>query len=182
VCVFAKQNRKSKNTDTNADADVEATADIIPQHKMQILQVFLGTLLCGFVLGANILAVFPSVWKSHYLFGRRLLQELVESPGNHSVTLISPHAAQENVDVEIPRIRELRIEGLRENWLDMGMSFEAEEMRSQSVMERFTRLIYAGTTNVDILLSDPQVRKLLTSGEKFDLLIVDLFLSDALLG
>ncbi|XP_036672472.3 UDP-glucosyltransferase 2 [Drosophila suzukii] len=149
---------------------------------MQILQVFLGTLLCGFVLGANILAVFPSVWKSHYLFGRRLLQELVESPGNHSVTLISPHAAQENVDLEIPRIRELRIEGLRENWLDMGMSFEAEEMRSQSVMERFTRLIYAGTTNVDILLSDPQVRKLLTSGEKFDLLIVDLFLSDALLG
>jgi len=50
------------------------------------------------------------------------------------------------------------------------------------VMERFTRLIYAGTTNVDILLSDSQVRKLLTSGEKFDLLIVDLFLSDALLG
>ncbi|XP_016979404.2 UDP-glucosyltransferase 2 [Drosophila rhopaloa] len=150
---------------------------------MQILQVFLATLLCGFVLGANILAVFPSVWKSHYLFGRRLLQELVESRRNHSVTLISPHAAaQENADVEIPRIRELRIEGLRENWLDMGMSFEAEEMRSQSVMERFTRLTYAGTTNVDILLSDPQVRKLLTSGEKFDLLIVDLFLSDALLG
>ncbi|XP_016967244.1 UDP-glucosyltransferase 2 [Drosophila biarmipes] len=149
---------------------------------MQVLQVFLATLLCGFCLGANILAVLPSVWKSHYLFGRSLLQELVESPGNHSVTLISPHAAQESVDLEVPRIRELRIEGLRENWLDMGMSFEAEEMRSQSVMERFTRLIYAGTTNVDILLSDAQVRKLLTSGEKFDLLIVDLFLSDALLG
>ncbi|XP_017041496.1 UDP-glucosyltransferase 2 [Drosophila ficusphila] len=149
---------------------------------MQILQVLLATLLCSFVLGANILAVFPSVWKSHYLFGRRLLQELVGSPANYSVTLISPHAAQENADEGIPRIRELRIEGLRENWLDMGMSFEAEEMRSQSVMERFTRLIYAGTTNVDILLSDLQVRKLLTSGEKFDLLIVDLFLSDALLG
>lgn len=188
LCVFLqkKKNRKSRNTDTNADADVEAdakaTADIIHKHKMQILQVFLGTLLCGIVLGANILAVFPSVWKSHYLFGRRLLQELVESSGNHSVTLISPHAAQEGVESEIPKIRELRIEGLRENWLDMGMSFEAEEMRAQSVMERFTRLIYAGTTNVDILLSDPQVRKLLTSGEKFDLLIVDLFLSDALLG
>ncbi|KAH8328313.1 hypothetical protein KR067_007984 [Drosophila pandora] len=149
---------------------------------MRLLQI-VSLLLCVVLAsGANILAVLPSVWKSHYLFGRKLLQELVESPGNHSVTLISPHAAQDGVDWEIPRIRELRIEGLRENWLDMGMSFEAEEMHAQSVMERFTRLIYAGTTNVDILLSDPQVRKLLTSGERFDLLIVDLFLSDALLG
>ncbi|XP_039489464.1 UDP-glucosyltransferase 2 [Drosophila santomea] len=182
MCVFLRKKTGKADADANVEADAKATADIIHKHKMRILQVFLGSLLCGIVLGANILAVFPSVWKSHYLFGRRLLQELVESPGNHSVTLISPHAAQEDVDAEIPRIRELRIEGLRENWLDMGMSFEAEEMRAQSVMERFTRLIYAGTTNVDILLSDSQVRKLLTSGEKFDLLIVDLFLSDALLG
>lgn len=82
------------------------------------------------------------------------------------------------------RIREIRIEDqdLKQNWLDMGMSFEAEQMHAQSVMERFTRMIYAGTTNVDLLLSDAQVQKLLTSGEKFDLLIVDLFLSDALLG
>ncbi|KAH8332258.1 hypothetical protein KR074_012023 [Drosophila pseudoananassae] len=149
---------------------------------MRLLQIVSLLLCVGLALGANILAVLPSVWKSHYLFGRKLLQELVESPGNHSVTLISPHAARDGVDWEIPRIRELRIEGLRENWLDMGMSFEAEEMYAQSVMERFTRMIYAGTTNVDILLSDPQVRKLLTSGERFDLLIVDLFLSDALLG
>ncbi|KAH8373303.1 hypothetical protein KR009_000358 [Drosophila setifemur] len=148
---------------------------------MHMLQLLALSLLCGAASSANVLAVFPSVWKSHYLFGRRLLQELVQSPGNFSVTLISPHAARDG-DGEIQRIREIRIDGLRENWLDMGMSFEAEEMRAQSVMERFTRLIYAGTTNVDILLSDPQVRKLLTSGERFDLLIVDLFLSDALLG
>ncbi|KAH8242387.1 hypothetical protein KR032_004214, partial [Drosophila birchii] len=152
----------------------------VPAYRMHLLRLLLASLLGSFALGANILAVFPSVWKSHYLFGRSLLQELVESrPGNHSVTLISPHAVEES---EIPRIRELRIEGLHQNWLDMGMSFQAEEMRAQSVMERFTRLIYAGTTNVDILLSDGQVRKLLTSGERFDLLIVDLFLSDALLG
>ncbi|ALC45149.1 CG3797 [Drosophila busckii] len=131
--------------------------------------------------GANVLAVLPSVWRSHYLFGRRLLQQLVAGPQNHSVTLISPHAS---LDSELPNIREIRIEDqdLMQNWLDMGMSFEAEQMHAQSVMERFTRLIYAGTTNVDMLLSDAQVRKLLTSGEKFDLLIVDLFLSDALLG
>ncbi|EDW33519.1 GL21944 [Drosophila persimilis] len=151
---------------------------------MRLLQLLMAlSLLCGAISCANILAVLPSVWKSHYLFGRRLLQELVASPRNHSITLISPHALEAGgVDAELPNIREIRIEGLKENWVGMGMSFEPEQMRSQSVMERFTRLIYAGTTNVDLLLSDQQVRKLLTSGEQFDLLIVDLFLSDALLG
>lgn len=109
------------------------------------------------------------------------MQHLVATPNNHSVTLISPHAAAEPA---LEGIREIRIEDqdLNQNWLDMGMSFEAEQMHAQSVMERFTRMIYAGTTNVDLVLSDAQVRKLLTSGEHFDLLIVDLFLSEALLG
>lgn len=146
-----------------------------------LLQLLSLWLLCSQATGANILAVLPSVWKSHYLFGRRLMQHLVATPNNHSVTLISPHAAAEPA---LEGIREIRIEDqdLNQNWLDMGMSFEAEQMHAQSVMERFTRMIYAGTTNVDLVLSDAQVRKLLTSGEHFDLLIVDLFLSEALLG
>ncbi|KAH8419631.1 hypothetical protein KR222_011178 [Zaprionus bogoriensis] len=149
---------------------------------MRLLQLLSLWLLCSCAMGANVLAVLPSVWKSHYLFGRRLLQQLVAPPHNHSVTLISPHAG--TVEAALDGIREIRIEeqNLSQNWLDMGMSFEAEQMHAQSVMERFTRMIYAGTTNVDLLLSDGQVRKLLTSGEKFDLLIVDLFLSEALLG
>ncbi|EDW79138.2 uncharacterized protein Dwil_GK12526 [Drosophila willistoni] len=151
---------------------------------MRLLQLSfcLMVLFAHSISGANILTILPSVWKSHYLFGRRLLQELATSPANHSVTLISLHG-EENAEVnQLPNIREIRVDGLKENWLDMGMSYEAEDMRAQSVMERFTRLIYAGTTNVDLLLGDGQVKKLLTSGERFDLLIVDLFLSDALLG
>ncbi|EDV97593.1 UDP-glucosyltransferase 2 [Drosophila grimshawi] len=150
---------------------------------MRMLQLLSLWLLCSHATGANILAVLPSVWRSHYLFGRRLLQHLAATPQNHSVTLISPHALAEG-DAELYKIREIRIEDqdLMQNWLDMGMSFQAEQMYAQSVMERFTRMIYAGTTNVDLLLSDGRVQKLLTSGEKFDLLIVDLFLSDALLG
>ncbi|XP_034482802.1 UDP-glucuronosyltransferase 1-1 [Drosophila innubila] len=152
---------------------------------MRLLQLLLLWVLCSHATGANVLAVLPSVWKSHYLYGRRLLQQLVAGPQNHSVTLISPHAAAEaEAGSMLYNIREIRIEDqdLNQNWLDMGMSFEAEQMHAQSVMERFTRMIYAGTTNVDLLLSDAQVQKLLTSGEKFDLLIVDLFLSEALLG
>ncbi|EDW18920.1 UDP-glucosyltransferase 2 [Drosophila mojavensis] len=152
---------------------------------MRLLQLLSLWLLCSHATGANILAVLPSVWRSHYLFGRRLLQQLVAGPQNHSVTLISPHAlSATDAGTALYRIREIRIEDqdLKQNWLDMGMSFEAEQMHAQSVMERFTRMIYAGTTNVDLLLSDAQVQKLITSGEKFDLLIVDLFLSDALLG
>lgn len=132
-----------------------------------------------FVYGVNVLAVLPSVWKSHYLFGKRLLQQLVEIQPNYSVTLISPHAEEYPVQ---QKIREIRIEGLRENWEEMGLPFDVEQSRQRSIMEHFTRLMYAGATNVDLLLGDAKVRKLVRSGEQFDLLVVDLFLSDSLLG
>ncbi|XP_054733963.1 UDP-glycosyltransferase UGT4 [Anastrepha obliqua] len=142
------------------------------------LLYLLSTLSC-LVSGANVLAVLPSVWKSHYLFGRRLLQQIVETQLNYSVTLISPHAEEYPVQ---QKIREIRIEGLRENWEEMGLPFDVEQSRQRSIMEHFTRLMYAGAANVDLLLGDAKLRKLVRSGEKFDLLMVDLFLSDSLLG
>lgn len=142
------------------------------------LLYLLGALL-HFVYGTNVLAVLPSVWKSHYLFGKRLLQQIVEIQPNYSVTLISPHAEEYPVQ---QKIREIRIDGLRENWEEMGLPFDVEQSRQRSIMEHFTRLMYAGATNVDLLLGDAKLRKLVRSGEQFDLLIVDLFLSDSLLG
>ncbi|XP_036326097.1 UDP-glycosyltransferase UGT4-like [Rhagoletis pomonella] len=130
------------------------------------------------VYGVNVLAVLPSVWKSHYLFGRRLLQQLVETQTNYSVTLISPHAQEYPVQ---KNIREIHIEGLLENWEETGLPFDVEQARLSSILEHFTRLMYAGASNVDILLGDEKFRRLVNSGEEFDLLVVDLFLSDSLL-
>uniref|UniRef100_W8AWJ8 2-hydroxyacylsphingosine 1-beta-galactosyltransferase n=2 Tax=Ceratitis capitata TaxID=7213 RepID=W8AWJ8_CERCA len=131
------------------------------------------------VYGVNVLAVLPSVWKSHYLFGKRLLQQIVDIQPNYSVTLISPHAQEYPVQ---QKIREIHIDELCENWEDMGLPFDIEQSSQQTVMEHFTKLMYAGSSNVDLLLGDAKVRKLVRSGEKFDLLVVDLFLSDSLLG
>lgn len=136
---------------------------------------------------AHILAVLPSVWKSHYLFGYQLLEEIIVQK-NYSVTLISPYEGgldpgpSGDEKVFNNRLREIRVDGLLENWSEMGLSFDIEEMHDKSVMEHFTRLMYATTSNTDTLLQSPKVRELLQSPQKFDLLVVDLFLSDALLG
>lgn len=134
--------------------------------------------------GAHILAVLPSVWKSHYLFGHHILMQLVEQK-NHTVTLISPYEmyAEERLNISNGKFKEIKVKGLLENWLEMGLTFDIEEMHEKSVMEHFTRLMYATTSNTDCILQNSKVRDLMQSStQKFDLLIVDLFLSDALLG
>ncbi|XP_073843703.1 UDP-glycosyltransferase family 316 member A1 [Musca autumnalis] len=135
--------------------------------------------------GTHVLAVLPSVWKSHYLFGYHLLEQMVQQR-NYSVTLVSPYkgGGREKTAAELmdPRFKEIQIDGLLENWSEMGLSFDIEEMYSKSVMEHFTRLMYATTSNTDALLQSPKVRELLHSQQQFDLLVVDLFLSDALMG
>ncbi|XP_055856235.1 UDP-glycosyltransferase UGT4 [Episyrphus balteatus] len=138
---------------------------------------------------ANILAVFPSVWKSHYLYGRAILQELVQTQ-QHNVTLIS--AFRTNVirevtqnTTELPqdsRLTEIQINGLEQNWLEMGLSTQVDSMNEKSIMERFTRLVYAGASAADLVLASKEVKNLLMSNVTFDLFIVDIFLSDALLG
>ncbi|XP_013108424.2 UDP-glycosyltransferase UGT5 [Stomoxys calcitrans] len=135
--------------------------------------------------GTHILAVLPSVWKSHYLFGYQMMQQIMERR-NYSVTLISPYegggGGKVQAHVQDARFREIKVEGLLENWLEMGLTFDIDEMHGKSVMEHFTRLMYATTSNTDTLLQNPKVRELLQSQQKYDLLVVDLFLSDALLG
>lgn len=140
------------------------------------------------IQAVNVLAVFPSVWYSHYLYGHQLLQLLVDQPiGNqlppHTVTLVSAYnVSSVGPLASNPHINEISIPGLCDNWLEHGLSFNVEHLRKESVLERLTRLIYAGTTNVDLLLGDVEIRKMLASQQHFDLLIVDLLFSEALLG
>lgn len=131
--------------------------------------------------GIHILAVLPSVWKSHYLFGHHLMQQIVEHK-NYSVTLISPYegGGDGNNQAYDPRLREIKVDGLLENWSEMGLAFDIDEMHTKSVMEHFTRLMYATTSNTDLFLK--YALEQLNSEQHFDLLVVDLFLSDALLG
>ncbi|KAI9587732.1 UDP-glycosyltransferase UGT5 [Glossina fuscipes] len=139
---------------------------------------------CQGTTQCNILAVLPSVWKSHYLFGRHLMRQLIEQR-NCTVTIISAYSTKDAIKEESKqngKLQEILVEGLLNNWLEMGMSFDIDKIREKSILERFTRLMYASTSNIDLLLSDEGVHKMLKRKEKFNLLVVDLFLSDALLG
>lgn len=131
---------------------------------------------CGLCFGANILAVFPGVWKSHYLFGRRLISNLAQR--GHNVTILSAYYSlpQENVT-------EITIPNVEKNFLDMGLTFNLDEIRDKSILEQFSKSIYAATSNVDVVMGSEQVQSMLKSKEtKFDLLLIDSFMSDALLG
>ncbi|XP_055905736.1 UDP-glycosyltransferase UGT4 [Eupeodes corollae] len=173
------------------------------------LSLIFALLLSGIVTipqstyAANILAVFPSVWKSHYLFGRAILQELVATQ-HHNVTLISAFrsvnwvnaqpAPSDTTSNNLPhcgsghgggcgsRLTEIQIDGIEQNWLEMGLSIQIDSMHEKSIMERFTRLVYAGASTADLVLANKEVKNLLLSNSTFDLFIVDIFLGDALLG
>lgn len=138
---------------------------------------------------ANILAVFPSVWKSHYLFGRAIIQELVVTQ-HHNVTLISAFKSSnsEFLATELPHnesshlLTEIKIDAIGQNWYEMGLSQQGDIMNERSILERFTRMVYAGASASDILLGSKEIKNLLNSNATFDLFIADIFLSDALLG
>lgn len=138
---------------------------------------------------ANILAVFPSVWKSHYLFGRAILQELVATQ-HHNVTLISAFKSSNSdiVATELPhnersnQLTEIQINAIASNWLEMGLSQQADEMNDKSILERFTRMVYAGASTADLILGSKEMKNLLNSNQTFDLFVADIFLGDALLG
>lgn len=56
------------------------------------------------------------------------------------------------------------------------------QMRNFSFYERITYNIAAARDKTDFVLSDDIFMSTIKSGEKFDLLILDVFLNDALLG
>lgn len=55
-------------------------------------------------------------------------------------------------------------------------------MHSQSVIKSITEIYEMGITITNYTLNHPATMKLLASGEKFDLIIVECFISEALFG
>uniref|UniRef100_A0A1A9UP82 Glucuronosyltransferase n=1 Tax=Glossina austeni TaxID=7395 RepID=A0A1A9UP82_GLOAU len=108
---------------------------------------------CQGTTQCNILAVLPSVWKSHYLFGRHLMRQLIEQR-NCTVTIISAYSTKDTIKEEYKqngKLQEILVEGLLNNWLEMGMSFDIDKIREKSILERFTRLMYASTMPVVVI-------------------------------
>lgn len=90
------------------------------------------------------------------------------------ITLISPYEQKESHE----NIKFVKLERV-------AMSVEVVtpfSMRNMSTFELITYKVDAARDKVDFALSDDNMKKVMTSDEKFDLFVLDSYCNDALLG
>ncbi|XP_052873582.1 UDP-glycosyltransferase UGT5-like [Anopheles cruzii] len=129
------------------------------------------------VNAAKILAVYPSISKTNYIFGQVLFETLAAH--GHNVTIVSPF------EVQYPQqnIRQVRITGLFSHVEDYGLNANVFTKRDKSSFYGNTNLIYGTAAMADYTLEHPKVQELLKNpAEAFDLLILDQVLCESLLG
>ncbi|XP_044754963.1 UDP-glycosyltransferase UGT5-like [Coccinella septempunctata] len=134
-------------------------------------------LLCLFSLcildghGAKILGVFPFPSKSHYAMGNSLLKELAKR--GHEVTMIA--GFEEKSLPSNVSYRNIKVQfDLHKN----GKKINFFEDRGGAIGSTLF-LNYAGSVMTNATFNNPEVRKLLESGEKFDAVIMDQFTDDS---
>uniref|UniRef100_A0A182YIH4 UDP-glycosyltransferases domain-containing protein n=1 Tax=Anopheles stephensi TaxID=30069 RepID=A0A182YIH4_ANOST len=138
--------------------------------------VLVGTLDTS-VSGAKILAVFPSISKTNYIFGQVLFEALAAK--GHNVTIVSPFEVQYAHE----NIRQVRITGLFSHIEDYGLHANVFTKRDKSSFYGNTNLIYGTAAMADYTLGHPKLQELLKNpAETFDLLILDQVLCESLLG
>lgn len=148
------------------------------------------------VKSARILAVFPSINKSNFIFSSLLLKELAIR--GHELTIISTFNPRE-YDGNVTQIQikgtAKHMEGLFVNHNKMkrinkkmfstaefGITSDFFKIAEWSSNEQLTSLIYGNAAMTDYTLSYPEVQNLLKSNAEFDLFMSDILFSDGLLG
>nr|XP_019531368.2 UDP-glucuronosyltransferase 2C1-like [Aedes albopictus]XP_019537577.2 UDP-glucuronosyltransferase 2C1-like [Aedes albopictus] len=123
---------------------------------------------------ARILGVFPTPSKSHWILGSALLKELALD--GHEVTDVSPFKLSKPPanyhHVEIETDHEFFNQKIEQLFADTDKS------QVRKMVEMYTAVNYFSNST----LSSPAVKKLLQSNQKFDLVILEIFLDHALLG
>lgn len=151
---------------------------------------------------SNILAVFPSDYKSHYTLGKVVFTELANR--GHKVffvfldttlsfykkiiynfilqlTLISQFSLGKTEQHE--NITEIKLEGVKEHFHELGLEQEPYIAKGdQSVITEIINLIYGTSALVNYTLGYPKLQEIIKSEENFDLLLIDMYFTDGLLG
>uniref|UniRef100_A0A182QUC8 UDP-glucuronosyltransferase n=1 Tax=Anopheles farauti TaxID=69004 RepID=A0A182QUC8_9DIPT len=140
--------------------------------------VFLYVVCCAFTgrnEAARILGIFPTTSKSHWILGTALMKELARN--GHTVTVMSPFKLPDRPE----NYREIEIVYGRRAFDDvMDRIFDATEASAVSSLFQMRQYVEE-TTNAT--LTSPAVQRLLQSAnETFDLLVLEIFMDDALLG
>lgn len=143
---------------------------------MKLITILLFIALVAYPASSfKILGVFHTMARSHYIVGSSLIDGLIEA--GHDVTLISafPHKTKpKNLrEIEITGLLDAAKNSLLPNLLDM---------HSMSIPQMFTSMYHMGINICNHTLLHPDVQKLIKSNEKFDVVITEMFMSEALLG
>nr|QIK00365.1 UDP-glycosyltransferase [Xylotrechus quadripes] len=140
---------------------------------------YITVVLCALVLpvcySAKILAIFPMAIPSHYILGNALLRGLAEA--GHDVTMISPFSEKKP-----PK---------KGSWRDVVLTgfIEKHEERMSAVTKYLSDSVppvasaiampLLSVSLTEDILTHKNVRQLIESGEKFDVVIFGQFLDDA---
>lgn len=136
--------------------------------------LFISTLNHG--QSVKILGIFPFASYSHNVLGFRLLSELAEK--GHSVTMLTPFAG----NTAPKNFKTIVLTGFIEEskkhfeQRDMFSMHDAPQIVSIAMMTQFLYHITEQT------LEHPNTKNLINSEAKFDVIIVEQFMSDALMG
>lgn len=135
--------------------------------KIVVFSVLLWTIECSRILG-----IFPTPDVNHFLLGSQLIEALAKN--GHQVTMVSPFTPEwrnENLtSVEIKQ--EMELETVSKFTDNINMNF----------ISSTTKLYGEAYETTEALLSDPTFQLLLQSGQKYDLIIAEYFMNEALFG
>nr|QIK00366.1 UDP-glycosyltransferase [Xylotrechus quadripes] len=135
---------------------------------------FLLVLICHFAEPANILGIFPTPAASHFTLGFRLMKELADR--GHNVTVVNPFPQKEPIsnytDVSVETMANV-LAGFKKDFYDReSMSFRRSVKFLHNMAYELTHA----------LLAHENFQSLLKSETKFDVIIAEYFMNEALLG
>ncbi|GAB0093834.1 UDP-glucuronosyltransferase [Sergentomyia squamirostris] len=139
-----------------------------------IIGCVLTVLLCSqnVVDGYNILGVFHTTGKSHYILGAALMKGLAEA--GHNVTIVAPFRHPD----PLPNMKEAVITTLP--FIDVSKQFLRDDPKNFiSQIHDFIDLLINMT---ELFFKDPAFVDLMERREKYDVIITEIFLTDCLLG
>jgi len=128
----------------------------------------------SYVNSYKILGVIPTMARSHFFVGSALMKGLAEK--GHQVTVVSAFPQKKPLknyrDVPTPNILEIWKEKFN----------HLTKMRDQNIIEAILSIYDMGIEITNSTLTEPALQKLMASGEKFDVVICEVFVTEALFG
>lgn len=128
-------------------------------------------------VGYKILAIFPYNGRSHHILFSALVEELASR--NHDVTVINYHPVK-----KMPNLRQISIQDETGAHSDINMEENLKSIPESPFVDYYraydmaTAFKIMANDNCERILTNDEIKKLITSADKYDLVIVEQFVTD----